>query len=93
MEALRRIGTHVQRVRRESQVLMVDSEELVPGDIVLVEAGDVATADARLVWAANLSVDESALTGESVPVEKSPAPVAGRPPSVTARRCSTRARR
>ena len=76
MEALRRIGKHVQRVRREGQVLMLDSDELVPGDIVLMEAGDVATADARLVWAANLSVDESALTGESVPVEKSPAPVA-----------------
>jgi Ca2+-transporting ATPase len=76
MEALRRIGTHWQRVRRNGRVLMVDSEELVPGDVVLVEAGDVATADARLVWAANLSADESALTGESVPVEKSPAPVA-----------------
>ena len=56
---------------------MVNSEELVPGDILLVEAGDVATADARLVTAANLSVDELALTGESVPVEKSLAPVAG----------------
>jgi Ca2+-transporting ATPase len=76
MEALRRIGTHLQRVRRDGQVLMVDSEELVPGDIVLIEAGDVATADARLVSAANLNVDESALTGESVPVEKSPTPVA-----------------
>jgi P-type Ca2+ transporter type 2C len=76
MEALRRIGTQLQRVRRKAQVLMVDSEELVPGDIVLVEAGDVATADARLVWAANVSVDESALTGESVPVEKWAAPVA-----------------
>jgi Ca2+-transporting ATPase len=77
MEALRRIGTHLQRVRREGRVLMVSSEELVPGDIVLVEAGDVATADGRLVTAANLSIDESALTGESVPVEKSVAPVAG----------------
>ena len=77
MEALRRIGTHVQRVRRDGRVLIVNSEELVPGDIVLFEAGDVATADARLVTAANLSVDESALTGESVPVEKSLAPVAG----------------
>jgi P-type Ca2+ transporter type 2C len=76
MEALRRIGTHLQRVRRDGRVLMVDSEELVPGDVVLVEAGDVATADARLVRAANLAVDESALTGESVPVEKSAAPVA-----------------
>jgi Ca2+-transporting ATPase len=76
MGALRRIGAHLQRVRRNGQVLMVDSEELVPGDIMLVEAGDVATADARLVRSANLSVDESALTGESVPVEKSPAPAA-----------------
>jgi Ca2+-transporting ATPase len=77
MEALRRIGTHLQRVRRGGCVLVVNSEELVPGDIVLIEAGDVATADARLVSAADLSVDESALTGESVPVEKSLAPVAG----------------
>jgi Ca2+-transporting ATPase len=76
MEALRRIGTHLQRVRRGGRVLAVNAEELVPGDILLIEAGDVATADARLVAAANLSVDESALTGESVPVEKSLAPVA-----------------
>jgi Ca2+-transporting ATPase len=75
MDALRRIGDHVQRVRRGGKTLTVGSEELVPGDIVLLEAGDVATADARLVSAANLSIDESALTGESVPVEKSPAPV------------------
>jgi Ca2+-transporting ATPase len=76
MEALRRIGTHRQRVRRDGRVLVVDSEDLVPGDILLVEAGDVITADARIVRAANLSVDESALTGESLPVEKSPAPAA-----------------
>jgi Ca2+-transporting ATPase len=76
MEALRRIGTRLQRVRRDGRILMVDSEDLVPGDTLLVEAGDVATADARLVAAANLSVDESALTGESLPVEKSTAPVA-----------------
>jgi len=77
MGALRKIGTHLQRVRRGGCVLVVNSEELVPGDIVLVEAGDVATADARLVSAANFSVDESALTGESMSVEKSLAPVAG----------------
>ncbi|HXF54416.1 MAG TPA: cation-transporting P-type ATPase [Hyphomicrobiaceae bacterium] len=76
MDALRRIGDHKQRVRRDGATLMVDAEDLVPGDIVLLEAGDVASADARLVSAANLSVDESALTGESMPVEKSVAAVA-----------------
>lgn len=80
MEALRRIGSHLQRVRRAGRVLMVDAEELVPGDIILVEAGDVATADARLITAVNLSVDESALTGESLSVEKSVAPVAADAP-------------
>jgi len=76
MDALRRIGDHKQRVRRDGATLIVDAEDLVPGDIVLLEAGDVASADARLVSAANLSVDESALTGESMPVEKSVACVA-----------------
>ena len=71
MAALRTIGVQLQRVRRDGQVLMVNCEDLVPGDIVLLEAGDVATADARLLAAANLSVDESVLTGESVPVDKS----------------------
>jgi Ca2+-transporting ATPase len=71
MAALRTIGVQLQRVRRDGHVLMINCEDLVPGDIVLLEAGDVATADARLLAAANLSVDESVLTGESVPVEKS----------------------
>ncbi|KAB2914421.1 MAG: cation-transporting P-type ATPase [Hyphomicrobiaceae bacterium] len=75
MEALRALGSHAQLVRRNGSPVHVPAEELVPGDIVLIEEGDIVTADARLVSAANVSVDESALTGESVPVDKSPAPV------------------
>lgn len=76
MEALRALGSHAQLVRRRGRTVRVPAEDLVPGDILLVEEGDVVTADARLVQAASLSVDESALTGESVPVDKSSRPVA-----------------
>jgi len=76
MEALHALGSHAQLVRRGDQAMRVPAEEIVPGDIVLVEEGDVVTADARLVQAASLSADESALTGESVPVDKSERPVA-----------------
>jgi P-type Ca2+ transporter type 2C len=60
------------RVRRESQKIEVAAEDLVPGDIVLLEAGDPVPADGRLLLAAGLEVDESALTGESLPVSKQP---------------------
>lgn len=58
------------RVRRDGNVVEIDSRELVPGDIVLLEAGDVVPADMRLIEAASLKIEEAALTGESVPVEK-----------------------
>ncbi|MEU7873009.1 cation-transporting P-type ATPase [Dactylosporangium sp. NPDC049140] len=58
------------RVRRDGRTDSVPAEELVPGDVVLVEAGDRVPADGRLVRTARLEVDESALTGESVPVGK-----------------------
>jgi Ca2+-transporting ATPase len=58
------------RVRRDGRLAQVPARELVPGDIVLVEAGDLVPADGRLLAAATLEVDESALTGESVPVSK-----------------------
>ncbi|HEX6317484.1 MAG TPA: cation-transporting P-type ATPase [Burkholderiales bacterium] len=70
MEALHRLGQASARVRREGAVREVPAAELVPGDIVLVEAGDVVTADLRLVKGSKLQANESALTGESAPVEK-----------------------
>jgi len=70
MEALRSLGTVQARVTRDGKSATVDSEDLVPGDVVLLEAGDVVTADLRLIEANGLTSDESALTGESVPVTK-----------------------
>lgn len=70
MEALRQLGTLASRVRRAGESAVVSAEELVPGDIVLIEGGDVIAADLRLIEANNLTCDESALTGESVPVTK-----------------------
>lgn len=70
MEALNRIAETRSRVRRDGQTVLVDARDLVPGDVVLLEAGDVVTADMRLVRASNLEVDESVLTGESLPVGK-----------------------
>jgi Ca2+-transporting ATPase len=60
------------RVRRDGQLTQVPAEQLVPGDVVSIEAGDVVPADGRLLTAATLEVAESALTGESVPVSKGP---------------------
>lgn len=70
MEALRNLGTVRTRVQRGGQSTTVDAETLVPGDIVLLEAGDVVTADLRLIESNGLTCDEAALTGESVPVTK-----------------------
>ncbi|WP_331315852.1 cation-transporting P-type ATPase [Methylobacterium mesophilicum] len=74
VEGLRALGTHAARVRRGGHTRVLPAEDLVPGDIVLLEGGDAVPADLRLVEASNLSADESALTGESVPVDKSTAP-------------------
>jgi Ca2+-transporting ATPase len=75
MEALRVLATHSVLIRRDGAAAMLPAEQLVPGDIVIVEAGDVVAADMRIIQSANLGSDESALTGESLPVAKSIEPV------------------
>ena len=73
LQALRRMAAPQATVRRGGgQVQVVDTEHLVPGDVVLLEAGNLVPADLRLHQVAQLRVDESALTGESVTVEKHP---------------------
>jgi Ca2+-transporting ATPase len=70
MEALRNL-THVKaKVRRNQQVIEINAEEIVPGDILVLNGGDVVTADARLIETSKFRVNESALTGESLPVDK-----------------------
>lgn len=73
IDALQEMTTPTTRVRRNGVVTQIKSEELVPGDIVLLEAGDIVPADVRLLSANNLKIEEAALTGESVPVEKNTA--------------------
>ncbi|MCS4487834.1 cation-translocating P-type ATPase [Streptococcus sciuri] len=70
VEALKNMSSPLARVRRDGHVVEVDSKDLVLGDIVLLEAGDVVPADIRLLEASSLKIEEAALTGESVPVEK-----------------------
>ena len=75
--ALQKTMIVTARVRRDGQQMEIPSEQLVPGDVVSIEAGDIVPADGRLVQAATLEVAESTLTGESLPVSKGTAPVAG----------------
>lgn len=70
LAAIRDMLSPQARVRRDGRVTTLGAEHLVPGDVVLVESGDRVPADARLLQAKNLRVDEAALTGESVPAEK-----------------------
>ncbi|MDX2285670.1 MAG: cation-translocating P-type ATPase [Bacteroidia bacterium] len=70
LDALRRMQVVRTRVYRDASLVLLDSRELVPGDIVYLEAGDKVPADLRILQAARLRSDESALTGESLPAEK-----------------------
>ena len=70
LEALKKLSTPNAKVIRDGVSIKISSSEIVPGDILLVEAGDFVPADAIIIESANLVVDESALTGESVPVNK-----------------------
>lgn len=75
MAALKQMAVPTVRVRRSGELTEVSSVDLVPGDRVLLEAGNVVPADGRLVEASNLQVEEAALTGESEPVSKNAAEV------------------
>jgi P-type Ca2+ transporter type 2C len=70
LEALNKLTVPKARVKRDQKISLIDSLQIVPGDLLVVEAGDYVVADARLLKAAQLSADESILTGESIPVEK-----------------------
>lgn len=75
MAALRKMGEHTTRVRRDEQEQEIAASQLVPGDVVLLRAGDLVPADLRLVQGEHLRVNEAPLTGESVPVDKVAEPV------------------
>ena len=70
LEALQKLSAHASKVIRNGNIVVVPSRELVPGDIVVLDTGDYVPADLRIIEAINLKSQESALTGESVPVEK-----------------------
>ena len=70
LAALEKMMKNIARVRRDGQVLEIDAEQLVPGDIVLMEAGNRVPADGRLFVVATLEIEEAALTGESTPTLK-----------------------
>lgn len=70
LEALRKMSAPLAKVIREGKTVREETTLLVPGDIIVLEAGDLVPADARILSCANLKADESAMTGESVPVNK-----------------------
>lgn len=70
IEALQAMTAATSKVLRDGEIVHLKSEELVPGDVVLLEAGDAVPADGRLLESASLKIEEAALTGESVPVDK-----------------------
>lgn len=72
LEALRKLSAPVAKVKRDGKVVNIESSNLVPGDVIILEAGNLVPADCHLVKAFNLKVEESALTGEAVPVLKDP---------------------
>lgn len=70
VEALRQLVGHKAKVRRNGKVVEIDAQDLVPGDVVLLEEGMKVPSDIRLIQVRNLTVNEASLTGESVPVSK-----------------------
>lgn len=70
LEALKTMTAPLAKVKREGKILTIPGKEVVPGDVILLEAGNYVPADSRLVYSSNLKVEESSLTGETVPVLK-----------------------
>ena len=70
LDALKKMSSPNAKVRRNDKVIEIPSAQLVPGDIVLLDAGDIIPADLRIIESSNLKVEEASLTGESLPVEK-----------------------
>ena len=70
IEALQEIAAATSKVLRDGKVVTLRSEDLVPGDVVILEAGDAVPADGRIIESASMKIEEAALTGESVPVNK-----------------------
>jgi Ca2+-transporting ATPase len=77
IEALKQLAVPFAKVLRGGSIIKITASHLVPGDVIIFEAGDKIPADVRLLEAASLSIDESILTGESVPVEKYTAAIEG----------------
>lgn len=71
LKDLKNYETSMCKVKRDDKILIINTKELVPGDIIYLESGETVPADIRILSCENLKVDESALTGESVPVQKS----------------------
>jgi len=86
MAALRQLAVPTARVRRGGRLENLSARTLVPGDVILLEAGNLVPADVRLLEVASLRIQESALTGESEPVEKDNAPLASEAPALGDRR-------
>ena len=70
LDALKKLSTPKAVVKRDGELKEIPSEEVVPGDIIIIDAGRYVPCDLRLIEAANLKIEESTLTGESVPVDK-----------------------
>ena len=70
LEALRKMSAPLAKVYRDGEETRLETTLLVPGDVIVLEAGDLVPADARIITSANLKADEAAMTGESVPVSK-----------------------
>jgi Ca2+-transporting ATPase len=75
IEALKKMTAATTKVFRDGKQSVIESEKLVAGDVIVLEAGDAVPADARLLESASMKCEESAMTGESVPAEKSPAEI------------------